>query len=109
MSRIFRAARFRLLSPDSSPSLAVVDEQKIPTLQRLQQLIPEIVDPVVHRVPADQPRRDHLLSHATLQCRLDVAEQQVLGRFVGFGQLRLEVAKTFKSVRRVVRSFMSCE
>jgi hypothetical protein len=60
---------------------AVVDEQKIPILDGLQQLVAKILDPVIHGVAARQAQAVHLLAHAALQGGLNVAEQQV-GRFL---------------------------
>ena len=93
MSRILAAARRRLCSPESRRASLSLISRKSHSLEGLEQLGAEIVDPVIHGVAAGELDAVHLGAHAALQAGLDVAEQQVGLGAVGFGQLGVEIGE----------------
>jgi len=71
----------------------VVDQQEIPALQGLEQLVPKSTNPIIHGVAADQAHAVHLLAHASLQRRLDITEQQIIGMAIAWRYLWREVGE----------------
>src|SRR5260370_10543084 len=60
----------------------IVDQQKVPVLDGLKQIFPEIAYPEVHSIAAGQAQVLHLVADAALQAGLDVPQQQVAGVLV---------------------------
>ena len=71
--------------------LRVVDAQEIDFGEQLEQRGAIAVDPMVHRVGADELDRMQLLEHARLQAGLDVREKHQLAVAVGLREARVEL------------------
>ena len=68
----------------------VVDQQDIDQLQRFREFLGRAFDPVIHGVAAGQAHTVHLAADIGLQRGLDVGQEQKLGVFVLFRNLRVE-------------------
>src|SRR3954471_10703277 len=68
--------------------LAVIDEQKIPILDGLEQLLASLRNPKVHGVAADKANVLHLPLHIQLQRRLNISEEKIRLFRIGRRKLR---------------------